>query len=746
MSRLSTKLITVGLYLTLLLPLAFTPFTFLPWHFGKTIIFQIIVETMILLWLAIQLPDTNFRLKVKGLNWLDWSVIGFLIILTITSLTGVNPVNSFWSDQARANGVFTWWHFGAWYFLLKGVLHSSRQARDQEKLAIGIISTAVALAVSVTIFFPSILPVSWQGGSGGGIIGNRAFAASYLLMSFGLALYLLFTSRLWQWRLAFFGSAAILGAALVVLRNRGALFGIGVGLVAVTLLLIIFGKDKRARLAGVVVGAMVATLLATLFFVQPVRNLWPALAELVRHPGVVMQEGTAATRLLAWRIAWNGFLARPILGWGMGNFSVIFNQYYQPQFLKFGFSETVWDKPHNWLLELADGAGVLGAASYLVIMGVAVWFALREPKEEVSAATSVGGIILAATLIAYFAQSFFLFETSNSLWLFFFLLALISFAQSAKETPANFGSVGMGGSHLNRFRSLFFILYSLFFIFIVFKYSYLPLKVSYYLSRARSFDNTEIWADNALKTLSTPVSFRMENGIFLAERFVQLDKAGAPLEASSTVAAARTVANALEEEARHQSANPLPLAWAGQVYLALGEKVSAVYYLKAEELFKDAIKLSPNKQEWRFFLGRLYLLEKKFDQAILAHKEAVALAPDIGVSHWFLGVAEAAAGDSKAALSEIELAESHGYSFNRDQELYVLDLYAEEKNYAKVIAGYTKLLEAEPENVTWYVRLATAYALAGDKPKALEIVDRVVKFFPTIKGEAEKFIKQYKLR
>ena len=68
--------------------------------------------------------------------------------------------------------------------------------------------------------------------------------------------------------------------------------------------------------------------------------------------------GTSETRLMAWQSAWQGIKERPFQGWGLGNYEIVFNKYYNPKFLKYGFTETVWDKPHNWLLEIGVTAGI----------------------------------------------------------------------------------------------------------------------------------------------------------------------------------------------------------------------------------------------------------------------------------------------------------------------------------------------------------------------------------------------------
>ena len=39
-------------------------------------------------------------------------------------------------------------------------------------------------------------------------------------------------------------------------------------------------------------------------------------------------EGTIYGRIVIWKIAWQGFLERPLLGWGPENYSIVFSKYY----------------------------------------------------------------------------------------------------------------------------------------------------------------------------------------------------------------------------------------------------------------------------------------------------------------------------------------------------------------------------------------------------------------------------------
>ncbi len=748
-----------GLYFIVFLPLLFTPFTFFPWHFGKTIIFQIVVEFLVVLWLynylssrAPCLPAGRKRSEVEGsktcrLNKLDWSILIFLAALIITSFIGVNPSNSFWGNQARANGVFTWLHFGAFYFLLVSFFYShnviarssATGGATKQSHTFFFFAILTAALVSLSALWPEILPVNWQSIAGGGIIGNRAFLAGYLLLAMGLAVYLFLIYRN-KWRWLYLASAALFLFVIWQSGNRGALvgliFGVFVGLIVAFFIL----QSKKQKIIIATSFLSFIILFFVLFFISQQRFIQfraPHLANLFNPVGYI--SGTSETRLLVWQMAWAGFKERPLLGWGMGNFNLIFDKYFNPKLLQYGFTETVWDKPHNWLLEIVDSAGAVGFISYLAILFFAFYYLLW--RENISSVLpNSAKIALISTLAAYLAFDLFLFETSNSLILWIMLLAYISAARRSKITSQVDAPVGSSTRAI-----IFKFGLLLFFIFLFYRAFYLPLRSSYHMRQAELSGNLADWSTHATKVLTIANPFVAEDAIFLAEQFTQFNKANAVTNNKEIEKIALMIAEVLEKSAVKNPQNLSFHAWAGQVYMVLGEQIDSKYYKMAEKNLLSAQIISPQKQEILFLLGRLYLLEKNFDQAVKVQKQAVELAPEVALSHWFLGLTYVAAGQLQEGLVEIEKFQELGYDLNQNQKQYILDLYGLAKNYPKLIEEYEKLVNSEPENINWYIKLATAYALNGDKKQAWETANQIISLAPQIKPEVDKFIKDYKL-
>ena len=108
------NLIRYILVLALLTPLVFTSFTLYPTYYGKTMVFQLLIEIALLLYLILVLRGEVKEIKT---GYIFWLVVLYLGIRTITGFFGINPEKSFWGTQGRMGGNFTWLHLLTFFFL-----------------------------------------------------------------------------------------------------------------------------------------------------------------------------------------------------------------------------------------------------------------------------------------------------------------------------------------------------------------------------------------------------------------------------------------------------------------------------------------------------------------------------------------------------------------------------------------------------------------------------------------------------
>ena len=60
----------------------------------------------------------------------------------------------------------------------------------------------------------------------------------------------------------------------------------------------------------------------------------------------------SGSRLIVWQEAWQGFLERPLLGWGWGNFQIVFERYFNPCLIAERCGGNIdFDRAHNIVFE-----------------------------------------------------------------------------------------------------------------------------------------------------------------------------------------------------------------------------------------------------------------------------------------------------------------------------------------------------------------------------------------------------------
>ncbi len=716
------KILPILFFVILTLPLVFTPFTAFPWQYGKTILFQIIIEICLLF--------TLFRAMKRGIDWkirfhwLDVMMVCFVVALCITSVTGVNLEQSFWMNQSRSIGVFTWIHLLIWYFLLRFTLPSKEEFKQLVQWSLG-----VAFVVSVTAIFQNFLPDFFRGDFGSrfsGILGNPAFFSAYILPHVGLSFWLFFeTKNRLRW---FYVSLGLFFSAMVWFSGiRGAFLGLIVGIVIFFITssrdIILFFRQKKSVGFGLVAGLIVLIGLVTFFWKDSLLS-----SRLLNVSGFA---SGAETRLMAWDIGWQAFLERPLFGWGWGNYEVPFNQKFNPQFLQHGFQETVWDKPHNIVLEMLSSMGIL-AIFYIGIFCTAVIFLFQGSKHIFHVDRSKS--IFLAILIGYIVQNLFLFDTISSVTLILFVLAIIGSSQKHRWEKTVFK---------NRFFSLILCLLIVYCLFLNIQF----LRSSYALQSAQSYNNAFGFSEAVNKVFLSQTALKDENAILLADHLVKMEKANLLGSSNSLYwkIGALQIANVLEQYGERFPTNIAYPAWSGQIYLILGQFDNPFYFSEAVQNFVRAEQVAPQKQEIKFLLVRTYLLQKDFEKALVTAKQAVDIDPSIGQSWNFLALTSVAAGKSSDGIVQFETALKNGFSPTISQRLYLIDLFSGVKKYDFVIEQYRILIEQEPFHADWYAKLATAYVLVGDKIKALEAVQKALEIDPNLKAEADSFIQQYNL-
>ena len=145
-----------------------------------------------------------------------------------------------------------------------------------------------------------------------------------------------------------------------------------------------------------------------------------------RIVSTTLEENSLATRLELIGIGIQGFLERPVLGWGQENFARVFDRFADASLYK--YTRSSQDQTHNKVVEELTTKGVLGTLAYGALWATLVWAIVRRrrpPREEVLAYAILGA------LAGYFVQNLFLFDTPAMLLQWTLLVAWVAGQEKA---------------------------------------------------------------------------------------------------------------------------------------------------------------------------------------------------------------------------------------------------------------------------------------------------------------------------
>jgi len=431
-----------GLYAILLMPLVFWPRALYGFMTPKFVLFQVLVEIVFAAWLILKIIDFRNRgifdfgnqLFFRK-NYILLVLFGFLIVSFISAIFGVDFGRSFWGIGARMTGLFAELHFFAWFLVLVGTFRSGstrteadqrgnnyqRESAKNPHISASMylnFSFAVSILVALSAFFQN---TGWRLVYGSTFFNNPTFVAPYLIFHFFWGLYQsVISGSTKRW---FFGSGTALLAFVIFLGEiRGAILGLFIGLIVFGLGLIFTDAIKR-RFKILIFAFFIAIFvgLAGLWFAREsafVQNI----SALKRLTEVSLWQTTVQTRLIVWRLAFEGFKERIWFGAGPENFNYVFNFHYNPTLLKYGLGETWFDKPHNAFLEIFTENGIMGGLAYLLILIIAAFtlFKLFKSSQKILALT------LASAFASYLSSMFFSFDSFGSWFGFYLFLAFLA--------------------------------------------------------------------------------------------------------------------------------------------------------------------------------------------------------------------------------------------------------------------------------------------------------------------------------
>ena len=456
--------IWTGVILVLLMPLVVSEKTLFPFIVGKAIYSRAMIEIVFGLWVLLAYKYPSYRLPR---SWLLVAFAIYLVVALLAGATGVSFQRSLWSTYERMQGLVDLAH---WFLFVLVVASAFRSMRDwryllNANLAVSLVMALLGVAQRYDVSLP-IYEFLERADRLDITLGNPTFVGAYMLVNVFIGMALLSHSFhppspeaiiavarrrrrrrrarsgrgdgaiLW-WRLFWITTIALNLWMLVLSGTRGAFIGMLAALVAIGVAYVLWGQiTLLKRLA---LGLLSFVVVVTLVFAfardtEAFKKVADSSVMLSRVAELDLHDRSVVNRLEAHRAGVEGFMARPLLGWGPENYIVAWANYFDPGPDVNPWRKQVFDQAHNKLLEELTTKGLLGFSSYVAVWGLVFWVIVRRLRRQ-DARQQFFTLFMGAALVGYFVQNLFLFDTPATVLQFILLLAFAVSLDSTIEAP-----------------------------------------------------------------------------------------------------------------------------------------------------------------------------------------------------------------------------------------------------------------------------------------------------------------------
>lgn len=824
---LSGAILALGCFI-LFLPLVVNYDFYFPYMFLKSILFRLAAEVMILIYAVLAVRFPIYRPRV---NLLAGSLLAYFCAMLVSSLPGVSvsPWNSWWGNFERMGGMFTQLHLLAYFFVLFHVVKRERDwlLLFTASLFSGVLMGFSGLTQLLDLHFLYRLgPVARVEGAA----GNATFFPAHLLLNFFIALWFLSlrdkktayesAARYWlillgaldfflvAWEAAAGGAgpitsglahppvvifAAALHAGVVswfIMRRRiwvgtlfmavlegylffwiyrsgtrGAMTGMIVSLTMLLVALAMRGAGKLRRPIALVLLVIIVCVPVAVYLNR--HSTWVMNHPVLSRLTLLSANEIVRARYWPWKASVLAMLDRPILGWGLENYSIGFDRHYPPQIFD-PYDPQLWfDHAHNLFLDAGATTGFLGLSLYLIFYALVFTFLVREWVRTRDLANS---LVIASLLLAYLIQGLATLDTVNTDVLIYLLLAYVAwYYQQARagtaELPAarpdpitGRGTLVLGTAAAVLVSSFWFLVKG-------------PYESNLLLNRAVGLTKATDPKTRTNRVIYVPGTidlFQAANDYQTTGRYqVREELTNYASEVARTPDLSRDVklfvarqAIALQQESTRQD----PRNARHRMYFA--SLVNRCFPLLAQadpamarsiselgvRLLHEAIPLSPTRPQLYFemaqTLGRLGRIEAQasaLETGLALNRSVEGI---VGISDDFvkrpnlnLLFAYILLGRYDAAARQLEKIRSISVSLTPEDNKNIAALYAQKGQYQQALRLTLEEVQRTPDDPQLLARLAATYRDMGEAELARQAAIKAASLSPQLESELKPFLK-----
>lgn len=714
-----------------------------PFITSKQIFFDILIEVLLVVWLAfiVKYPQWN-PFKKKNKNLITWGIIGFFGALVISLLGTIDFNMSFWGDIERMLGIFHLLHFLVFYFIIITVM------RDRKDWKMLLIASVIACAL---VAIEGIRPNSTHPRIS--YIGNAAYVAG--LMIFGIYFsIMLFIREKTVWKWAYIPAILVMILSFKRASISGAYVGLGFSAICFFFLMGILFKNKKVKIATLVI----FVLLSAITWLAFTNKDHPWVAEIKPIQEISINKNTFQTRLISWRGALADFKGHWLLGVGHGNYSEIFDKHFTPDFFDYTRVETYFDRAHNNVIDIASTTGVVGISTYLLIfvfLGIYLIRAYRAGRLN-----SLEFTLISCLLIAYFVQNLAVFDSLVTYVAFMILLGYIHFLTNTKEEKGNTQSLISEKPDRGLINPEIYTLFGagLVMFLVIWNYNILPTKM-------------------LQKTIDGQRAFGARNFALAIDEYREALKYDTPLDRDSRFTLVRSaiqnyyMMQSMSQEERNEDIEYVieqaeinvelsPFDTLLQMQLARSTDMAARYHSDpvkrqeysqlALEAINKSIEASPGRIPVYFIKSQILLNTGQRDEAIEVLKYAASLNDNYfesqcQLSQTYLMPKEVSEEEEALGMEALKICldnKGHGFLVAPNAIKRGINHYAGLSELNIVIKLYEQLVRYEPKVSQNWINLVKLYNTVGKYDKAISSAKKAAEADPSLKSDVDEFIKE----
>lgn len=696
--------VIIGLFLVTITPTIISSSLLFPFITGKALYFRIIIDIVFALYIILALREPQYRPKKSLMSLI---ATAFLVVVFIADVFGVNPHKSIWSNFERMEGFFMILHLWMFYIVAGSVMVKKYwQAWMNSSV---VVSTIIALYGLLQVF--GKIQIRQGADRLDATLGNASYLAVYMLLNIGFALYLLLERSKERWAQIVYGTSILLNLYIIYkTATRGTILGIVVGAIVASLIYV--WKEKQNKIGRYVAVAMLAIVFVSGagFYAIKDTQFVKNNVTLRRIASTTLQN--ARTKYI-WPIAFKGIAEKPILGYGQDGFNYVFNKFYNPKM----WTEEQWfDRAHNVFLDWFIAAGVLGFGLYVALYVLAVLYIWRGTFHLHEKAVLIG------LIVAYAIHNLTVFDNISSYILFF---AFLAFLHSSKAKDYIYKEITINKDILELVLTPIAVIVMVLVLYFV---NIVPYNLGgLIIDGIRQYPegltkNLEVYK-KALTINVTGSQEAREQTIQNAENIIRNSKDPKTQQAFFELAQ-----SAIKDQIEYAPLDARSYILGGSFLNRVGRFADAL------PLLVKASDLTPNKQSPLFEIVANQISQNKTTEAVAIAKKALDLDPNYPDAQRLYMIALLYA-DQTSAFEKYLL---QNLPTEANQQL--LSVMVEKKQTRLIPPIFENLATLSPNDLQTRVSLATAYMLNNQKNKAIETISKAIKDFPEFTAQGNQLI------